>query len=76
MISPQRRGTGGNPVCYQTAVLLPISMTRSPSPYQPGTSHRCQAVLCWCRTCRRVASRFPFWRGRPFVPGGRNGAGS
>ena len=35
----------GSPACRQTAVPECSSMTRSPSPYQPGTITRCRGVV-------------------------------
>lgn len=74
--STQRIGTTGFPLWHHTAVAEQNSITRSPSPYQPGTVTRRQRVLVRISTSERLGKRTPLVRGRPFVPGRRRGIGS
>ena len=58
--STQRRGTGGNPVWYQTPVSETTSTVRSPPPYQSATVTGFQAVLGSSATTARLGRRLPF----------------
>ena len=74
--STQRSGTGGRPLCYQTAVAEATSTARAPSPYQSAMVMVAQAVAGSVMHAAKVGSRGPFTRGRPSWPGVRGGAGA
>ena len=70
-MSPQRTGTGGRPLCYQTAMSDATSMARGPCPYPWGTTIVSHRVVGSVSRDASVGRRWPVSRGRPRRRGAR-----
>src|SRR5713101_5142968 len=69
-------GDRGFPRGYHTVVSVATSTCRGSSPYHCSTSNEVHWVFSSANTASSVGRRLPVSRGRPLVPGAREGGGS